>query len=116
VPINTCDIQRLADRDRFVEKKCRRVYASVMGRPSLAPGRDFRLLVLGYFEGIDSERGILTRFAQTSGIETPRREAERAVDLGTGAIVAVTLQGADEGDTTTIVDTVTAAVEQVEAG
>ena len=42
-------------------------------------------------------------------------KAEYAVDLETGAIVAVTVQGADEGDTTTIVDTVTAAVEQVEA-
>ena len=30
----------------------------VMGRPSLAPGRYFRLLLVGYFEGIDSERGI----------------------------------------------------------
>jgi transposase len=42
-------------------------------------------------------------------------KAEHAVDLETGAMVAVTVQGADEGDTTTIVDTVTAAVEQVEA-
>src|SRR3989441_2121990 len=42
-------------------------------------------------------------------------KAEHAVDLETGAIVAVTVQGADEGDTTTIVDTVTAVVEQVEA-
>ena len=42
-------------------------------------------------------------------------KAEHAVDLETGAIIAVTLQGADAGDTTTIVDTVTAAVEQVEA-
>src|SRR3977135_3996925 len=41
-------------------------------------------------------------------------KAEHAVDLETGAIVAVTVQGADEGDTTTIVDTVTAAVEQIE--
>jgi transposase len=234
------------DFDRFVEKQCRRFYPSAMGRPSLTPGRYFRLLLLGYFEGIDSERGIawratdslavrsflglavhdappdhstisrtrrlidlethrtvftwvqqrlietgllkgktiavdattleanaamrsivrrdtaetyqefLTRLAQASGIETPTREdlarldkkrkkktsnkdwtnpfdpdakvtkmkdgrthlahkAEHAVDLETGAIVAVTLQGADEGDTTTIVDTVTAAVEQVEA-
>jgi len=234
------------DFDRFVEKKCRRFYAPVMGRPSLTPGRYFRLLLLGYFEGIDSERGIawratdslavrsflglavhdpapdhstmsrtrrlidlethrevftwvqqrlvdagllhgktiaidattleanaamrslvrrdtdetyqefLTRLAKASGIETPTREdlarldrkrkkktsnkdwtnpndpdakvakmkdgrthlahkAEHAVDLETGAIIAVTVQGADEGDTTTIVDTVTAAVEQVEA-
>jgi transposase len=234
------------DFDRFVEKQCLRFYPSAMGRPSLTPGRYFRLLLLGYFEGIDSERGIawraidslavrsflglgvhdappdhstisrtrrlidlethrtvftwvqqrlvetgllkgktiaidattleanaamrsivrrdtaetyqefLTRLAHASGIETPTREdlarldkkrkkktsnkdwtnpfdpdakvtkmkdgrthlahkAEHAVDLETGAIIAVTVQGADEGDTTTIVDTVTAAVEQVEA-
>ena len=231
--------------DRFVEDQCRRFYAPVLGRPSLAPGQYFRLLLIGYFEGIDSERGIawraadsfavrsfvrlaldeaapdhstmsrtrrlidvethrgvftwvqqrlveaellkgktvaidattleanaamrsivrrdteetyqefLTRLAKASGIETPTREdlarldrkrkkktsnkewtnpydpdakvtkmkdgrthlahkAEHAVDLETGAIVAVTLQGADKGDTTTIVETVTAAAEQVE--
>ena len=32
-----------------------------MGRPSLAPGRYFRLLLIGYFEGIDSERGMAWR-------------------------------------------------------
>jgi transposase len=232
--------------DRFVEGLCRRFYAPVMGRPSLAPGQYFRLLMVGYFEGIDSERGIawraadslavrsfvrlaldegapdhstisrtrrridlethravftwvqqrlveaqllqgktvgidattleanaamrsivrrdteetyqefLTRLAQASGIQTPTREdlarldrkrkkktsnkdwkhpwdpdakvakmkdgrthlahkAEHAVDLETGAIVAVTLQGADEGDTTTIIETAIAAAEQVEA-
>src|SRR3990170_862675 len=41
-------------------------------------------------------------------------KAEHAVDLDTGAIVAVTLQGADQGDTTTIVETAIAAAEQVE--
>jgi len=231
--------------DTFVETKCRRFYATVMGRPSLAPGCYFRLLLLGYFEGIDSERGIawratdslairsflrlavdqaapdhstisrtrrkidvethrevftwvqqqlvdadllkgktlaidattleanaamrsivrrdtgesyqafLTGLAKASGIETPTREdlarldrkrkkktsnkdwtnpydpdakvakmkdgrthlahkAEHAVDLDTGAIVAVTLQGADKGDTTTILETAIAAAEQVE--
>lgn len=231
--------------DRFVEKKCRRFYARRMGRPSLTPGRYFRLLLLGYFEGIDSERGIAWRatdslairgflglgvndatpdhstisrtrrlidvethrdvftwvqqrlvdaellkgktiasmattlevnaamrsivrrdtgesyqaflagLAKASGIETPTRDdvarldrkrkkktsnkdwtnpydpdakvtkmkdgrthlahkAEHAVDLETGAIVAVTLQGADQGDTTTIAETATAAAEQVE--
>jgi len=233
------------DFDRFVEGLCRKFYAQVMGRPSLQPGRYFRLLLLGYFEGIDSERGIawratdslavrtflrlpldeappdhstisrtrrvmdlethravftwvqerlveagvlkgktvaidattleanaamrsivrrdtaetyqefLTRLAKTSGIETPTRDdlarldrkrkkktsnkdwtnpydpdakvakmkdgrthlahkAEHAVDVETGAIVAVTLQGADEGDTTTIVETAIAAAEQIE--
>ena len=232
--------------DRFVEDLCRPFYAKTMGRPSLPPGRYFRLLLVGYFEGIDSERGIawraadslavrqflrlgldepapdhstisrtrrlmdvethravftwiqqrlveaglltgktlgidattleanaamrsilrrdtgetydafLTRLAEASGIKTPTREtlarfdrrrkkkttsntdwqhpwdpdakiakmkdgrthlahkAEHAVDLESGAIVAVTLQGADEGDTTTIIETVIAAAEQVE--
>jgi len=231
--------------DRFAEDECRRFYAPVMGRPGLAPGQYFRLLFVGYFEGIDSERGIawraadslavrrfvrlaldeaapdhstisrtrrlidiethravftwvqqrlvevgllkgktvaidattleanaamrsivrrdteetyqefLTRLAKASGIETPTREdlarldrtrkkktsnkdwkhphdpdakvakmkdgrthmahkAEHAVDLETGAIVAVTLQGADEGDTTTIIDTTIAAADQIE--
>ena len=231
--------------DRFVEDQCRRFYALIMGRPGLPPGQYFRLLLVGYFEGLDSERGIawraadslavrrfvrlaldeaapdhstisrtrrlidvethravftwvqqrlveagllkgktvaidattleanaamrsivrrdteetyqafLTRLAQASGIETPTREdlarvdrkrkkktsnkdwkhpwdpdakvakmkdgrthlahkAEHAVDLETGAIVAVTLQGADQGDTTTIVETTRAAAEQLE--
>jgi transposase len=232
------------DFDRFVEDLCRRFYAPVMGRPSLTPGRYFRLLLVGYFEGIDAERGIawratdslairtflrlpldeappdhstiartrrlidlethravftwvqqrlvesgllkgktvaidattleanaamrsivrrdtgegyhafLTGLANASGIETPTRDdlarldrkrkkktsntdwtspsdpdakvtkmkdgrthlahkAEHAVDLETGAIVAVTLQGADAGDTTTIVETATAAADQI---
>jgi transposase len=41
--------------------RCTKFYAPVMGRPSLAPGRYFRLLLVGYFEGIDSERGIAWR-------------------------------------------------------
>src|SRR5439155_25150943 len=41
-------------------------------------------------------------------------KAEHAVDIESGAIVAITLQGADEGDTTTIVETAIAAAEQVE--
>jgi transposase len=235
-----------AQFDRFVEERCTPFYAPVMGRPSLTPGRYFRLLLVGYFEGIDSERGIawraadslavrsflglgldaaapdhstisrtrrlidvethravftwvqerlvdarllrgttvgidattleanaamrsivrrdtgegyvafLTRLAVASGIKTPTREAlarldrkrkkkgankewrspsdhdaritkmkdgrthlahkaEHAVDLETGAIVALTLQGADVGDTTSLHDTLIAAAEQIEA-
>jgi transposase len=47
--------------DEFVEGRCRRFYAARRGRPSLAPGVYFRLLLIGYFEGIDSERGIAWR-------------------------------------------------------
>jgi len=49
------------DFDRFVEGKCQGFYAEIMGRPGLAPGIYFRLLLVGYFEGIDSERGISWR-------------------------------------------------------
>lgn len=52
--------------DRKVEKLCRRFYKdSVLGRPSMAPGVYFRLLLIGYFEGLDSERGIAWRVADS---------------------------------------------------
>jgi transposase len=231
--------------DGFVETTCAAFYAATMGRPGLAPGIYFRLLLVGYFEGLDSERGIawraadsltlrdflgltlpeappdhstisrtrrlidlethravftwvlqrlgdaglvkgktigidattleanaamraivrrdtgesyqdfLTQLAQASGIETPTRadlarldrkrkkkgsnddwtspadpdaritkmkdgrthlahKAEHAVDLETGAIVGVTVQGADHGDTQTLPDTLAEAVEQLD--
>lgn len=230
--------------DPLVEGLCQKFYHDELGRPSVPPGVYFRMLLIGYFEGIDSERGIawrcddsrtlrdflgyeikkatpdhsslskirgridlethqevftwvlkvlaqkcllkgktlgidattleanaamrsivrkdtgqgynefLTQLAQASGIETPTREdlakidkkrknkasnddwksphdpdakitkmkdgrthlahkAEHAVDLDTGAIVGVTLQGADLGDTTTLYDTVTEAAVQL---
>jgi transposase len=229
--------------DQFAEGECQEFYAPVMGRPSLPPGRYFRLLLVGYFEGLDSERGIawraadslavrsfvglgldtpapdhstlsrtrrlialeahravftwvqerlaaagllkgrtvavdattleanaamrsiirrdtgetypefLTRLAAESGIKTPTRaalarldrrrkkrtsntdwhnpsdpdakitkmkdgrthlahKAEHAIDLDSGALVAVTLHGADIGDTTSLADTVVTAIEQ----
>src|SRR6059036_1924099 len=232
--------------DAFVEGLCQGFYADTMGRPSLTPGIYFRLLLVGYFEGVDSERGIawragdslsirrflriawdeeipdhttisrtrrlidlethravftwvqqrlveagllrgktvaidgttleanaamrsivrrdtgesyqafLTRLAEASGIKTPTREAlarldrrrkkrtsnkdwqnpfdpdakitkmkdgrthlahkaEHAIDLDSGALVAVTLHGADVGDTTSLIETAIAAAEQVEA-
>jgi transposase len=234
------------DFDGHVEGLCQRFYAGD-GRPGLAPGRYFRLLLIGYFEGLDAERAIawraadsfalreflglilpeappdhstisrtrrlidlethqavfawilqrladaglikgttvgidattleanaalrsivrrdtgesyedfLTTLAQGSGIETPTRadlarldrkrkkkgsnddwthphdpdakmtkmkdgrthlahKAEHAVDLETGAIVGVTVQDADEGDTTTSIETLIDAAEHVESG
>jgi transposase len=232
--------------DAFVEAQCVSFYAATVGRPSLTPGTYFRLLLIGYFEGIDAERGIawraadslalrgflglgleeappdhstisrtrrlidlethravftwvlqvlatedlvrgktigidattleanaalrsivrrdsgetydefLTRLAQASGIATPTRadlarldrkrakkgrnkdwrhphdpdaritkmkdgrthlahKAEHAVDMETGAVVGVTVQGADQGDTTTIAETITAVAEELDA-
>jgi len=231
--------------DAFVEARCRRFYAPVLGRPGVAPGRYFRLMLVGYFEGLDSERGMawraadslavrsflglgleeqapdhstisrtrrlidvethrdvfgwiqerlahagllkgktiaidattleanaamrsivrrdtgetyqefLQRLAKASGIRTPSREAlarldrlrkrkgsnqewkspadpdakiakmkdgrthlahkaEQAVDITTGAIVAVTIQGADQGDTSTLGKTLAQAETQIE--
>src|SRR3954470_3046908 len=236
----------MTTRSTFVEAQCAPFYAATRGRPSLTPGTYFRLLLIGYFEGIDSERGIawrtadslalrgflslgldevppehstisrtrrlidlethravftwilqvlatadlikgktigidattleanaalrsivrrdsgetyqefLTRLAHASGIETPTRaelarldrtrpkkgrntewrhphdpdaritkmkdgrthlahKAEHAVDMETGAVIAVTVQGADQGDTTTLADTITAAAEELDA-
>jgi transposase len=232
--------------DRCAEEQCQAFYAPLVGRPSLPPGRYCRLLLLGSFERLDSERGIawraadslavrrfvglgldatapdhstisrtrrlidvethravftwvqerlaaagllkgrtiaidattleanaamrsivrrdtgesyqefLTRLATESGIKTPTREAlarldrrrkkrtsnkdwqnpfdpdakitkmkdgrthlahkaEHAVDLDSGALAAVTLQGADVGDTTSLAETAIAAAEQVAA-
>src|SRR5262245_60970844 len=47
--------------DDYVESLCERFYAGDVGRPGLTPGIYFRLLMVGYFEGIDSERGIAWR-------------------------------------------------------
>jgi transposase len=233
------------DFDEYVEGRCARFYADE-GRPGLPPGRYFRLLLIGYFEGLDAERAIawraadsfalreflglvlpdappdhstisrtrrlidletheavftwilqrladadlvrgktvgidattleanaalrsivrrdtgesyqdfLTKLAQASGIETPTRadlaridqkrkkkgsnddwahphdpdakitkmkdgrthlahKAEHVVDLETGAIVAMAVQDADDGDTTTSIETLIEAAEQVEA-
>jgi len=51
--------------DRKVEQLCKRYYKPVMGRPSKAPGVYFRMLLVGYCEGIDSERGIAWRVADS---------------------------------------------------
>jgi hypothetical protein len=47
--------------DLFVETACQPYYAPKLGVPSLPPGRYFRMHMVGYFEGIASERGIAWR-------------------------------------------------------
>lgn len=51
--------------DRFCEGRCREFYHQKLGRPSLPPGLYFRLQMIGFFEGIDSERGIAWRVADS---------------------------------------------------
>ena len=49
------------DFDRFVEDLCAEHYAKRQGRPSIPPGMYFRMLFVGYFEGMTSQRGIAWR-------------------------------------------------------
>ena len=51
--------------DGYAERICRKYYAATMGRPSIAPGVYFRCFLMGYFEGIDSERGIAYRVSDS---------------------------------------------------
>ena len=53
--------------DAFAEDCCRRFYKTG-GRPSIPPGVYFRMLLIGFFEGIDSERGIAWRCADSLGL------------------------------------------------
>src|SRR5438128_295722 len=112
--------------DEYVEQQCARFYAAKMGRPSLAPGRYFGLLLIGRGKGAGTARrtrlqlGTLGRKrarkgsngdwvnphdpeAQITKMKDGRTHlayrAEHAVDLQTGAVVAVTLGGGDAGDT-----------------
>jgi transposase len=61
------------DFDRYVEGLCQRFYADEVGRPRLLPGRYFRLLLIGYFEGLDAERAIAWRAADSLPIAARRQ-------------------------------------------
>ena len=56
--------------DAWIEGRCRPYYEmeQTRGRPSIAPGVYFRMLLVGYFEGIDSQRGIAWRCADSLGL------------------------------------------------
>lgn len=56
--------------DSFVEERCEKYYASGRGRPSIPPGVYMRMLLVGFFEGIDSERGIAWRCADSLSLRT----------------------------------------------
>lgn len=70
--------------DRFVEDLCAPHYAAVQGRPSIRPGIFFRMLFVGYFEGIDSQRGIAWRCSDSLslraflGLATTERSPEHS--------------------------------------
>ncbi len=63
------EILHAAGFDRFAEDLCEKFYAK-QGRPSIPPGVYFRMLLIGFFEGIDSERGIAWRCADSLGLRS----------------------------------------------
>jgi len=61
-------LNRVLDKhgfDEFVEAQCAKYYSEGVGRPGIPPGVYFRLLMIGYFEGISSERAIAWRVADS---------------------------------------------------
>lgn len=56
---------REAGFDEFVERLCEPYYHDTMGRPGIPPGVYFRMLLVGYFEGLGSQRGIAWRCADS---------------------------------------------------
>lgn len=54
--------------DQWIEKLCQPYYSQVRGRPGIPPGVYFRMLLVGYFEGIQSQRGIAWRCADSLSI------------------------------------------------
>ena len=62
------ELLRSGDFDRWIEEVCQPFYADHMGRPGIPPGIYFRMLFVGYFEGIDAQRGIAWRCADSRSL------------------------------------------------
>lgn len=61
------DVLATVEFDDFTERLCAPYYKDG-GRPSIPPGVYFRMLFIGYFEGLDSQRGIAWRCADSLGL------------------------------------------------
>src|SRR5918993_250771 len=93
--------------DRFTEGECAPYYASRRGRPSLPPGRYFRMHLVGYFEGIDSERGlevheavfawVLQRLAEHGLIKGDRIGVDASTMEANAALRAIVRRDSGEG-------------------
>ena len=61
---------REAKFDKYVEGLCRPYYAARLGRPGIPPGVYFRMLFIGYFEGLDSQRAIVWRCHDSRSLQS----------------------------------------------
>ena len=59
-----------AEFDEYVEELCRPYYADGRGRPGIPPGVYFRMLFIGYFEGLDSQRAIAWRCHDSRSLQS----------------------------------------------
>src|SRR3954447_938930 len=83
-----------AEFDSFVETTCKPFYAATMGTRSVPPGRYFRRHMVGYFEGIDSERGIEWRCSDSLSLrEFLRLNARTVASSATGTATVVVTCG-----------------------
>ncbi len=73
---------RQEEFDTFLEKLCAPFYAEKSGRRSIPPGRYFRMLLTGYFEGIDSERSICWRRSDSLSLRDFLGSGHRRLDYG----------------------------------
>jgi hypothetical protein len=80
-----------ANFDAYVESLCQHFYANEIGRPGLPPGRYFRILLLGYFEELDSER--TNRLARRF-VERARRTLTRPATTTALPIAAAEMRAA----------------------
>ncbi len=84
--------------DAFIETTCKPYYAPRMGAPSLPPGRYFRMHMVGYFEGIDSERGHrLALLGLLFAARLPSLANREKVPDHSGVVVAAPIHSAEAG-------------------
>ena len=81
--------------DEWLEKLCAPYYAAKMGRGSIPPGVYFRMILVGYFEGISSQRGIAWRCSDSRslseflGVPVEERDARSFQLVANSRAVAV---------------------------
>src|SRR3954447_12787797 len=83
-----------AEFDEAVEMLCQGSYKDGVGRPSIPPGRYFRMLFVGQFEGLDSEREIAWRCADSLSLHRFLRlsDGETVPDHSTLSVTRLPLE------------------------
>src|SRR5690242_21959095 len=67
--------------DDWIEDLCRPYYVEGRGRPSIPPGVYFRMILVGFFEGVSSQRGIAWRCSDSRSLEIGRASCREGVEI-----------------------------------